>query len=125
MKLNSTCIREQADDMQIERSQQLMAQLAPTVDYLSTSLSLIGNPVRLQILYLLHLEHKLCVCDLSDILGMTLSAVSQHLRKLKDRDFVSTERQGQTIYYLLTAAHLPLLTSIFHFFIPIVDEKNN
>ena len=125
MKLNSTCIREQADDMQIENSQQLMAQLAPTLDQLSTNLSLVGNPVRLQILYLLHLEHKLCVCDLSDILGMTLSAVSQHLRKLKDRDFVSTERQGQTIYYFLTAEHLPLLTSIFHFLAPITDEKNN
>ena len=33
---------------------------------------------------------------------MTISAVSQHLRKLKDRKLIETERQAQTIFYSLT-----------------------
>ena len=38
----------------------------------------------LKILYLLQEEGQLCPCDLSDILGMNTSPISQHLRKLKD-----------------------------------------
>ncbi|MBK9939143.1 MAG: ArsR family transcriptional regulator, partial [Chitinophagaceae bacterium] len=34
-------------------------------------------------IYLLEEEKELCPCDLSDILGMSIPAVSQHLRKLR------------------------------------------
>jgi DNA-binding transcriptional ArsR family regulator len=43
----------------------------------------------------------MCVCDLAEVLGMTESAVSQHLRKLKDKNLVKTRRAGQTIFYSL------------------------
>jgi DNA-binding transcriptional ArsR family regulator len=33
---------------------------------------------------------------------MTISAVSQHLRKLKDKNLIKTEREAQTIYYSMT-----------------------
>ncbi|WP_425291189.1 ArsR family transcriptional regulator [Spirosoma linguale] len=45
-------------------------------------LNLAGNENRLKLIYLLKEEADLCVCDLSDILGMTIPAASQHLRKL-------------------------------------------
>lgn len=60
-----------------------------------------GNPQRLKILYLLYAHKELCVCDLAEALDLTDSAVSQHLRKLKDKNIVKTRRQGQTIYYSL------------------------
>ena len=55
----------------------------------------------------------MCVCDLSDILGMTVSAISQHLRKLKDRKLIETEREAQTIFYSLTDEYDKILQPIF------------
>lgn len=64
-------------------------------------LALAGNSQRLRILYLLHAHKEMCVCDLAEVLGLTVSAVSQHLRKLRDRNIVKSRRQGQTIFYSL------------------------
>lgn len=73
--------------------------LATLADLLSTA----GNIQRLKILYLLHAHKELCVCDLAEVLELTESAVSQHLRKLKDKNMVKTRRQGQTIFYSLVS----------------------
>ncbi|MCA9734118.1 MAG: winged helix-turn-helix transcriptional regulator [Deferribacteres bacterium] len=71
------------------------------LETLAASLTAAGNEQRLKILYLLHAHHELCVCDLAEILELTDSAISQHLRKLRDRNLVKTRRQGQTIFYSL------------------------
>jgi DNA-binding transcriptional ArsR family regulator len=84
----------------------------PSVVDLSQSLSLAANEVRLKILLLLKEEVRLCVCDLAEILGMKLPAVSQHLRKLKDGGLVFTEREGTTIFYHLTSKVQPLLNAL-------------
>jgi DNA-binding transcriptional ArsR family regulator len=76
-------------------------------------LALTGNEVRLKIIYLLEEESELCPCDLADILGMTIPAVSQHLRKLKDSNIVETRKEGQTIYYTLTQENLKILRPFF------------
>ena len=68
---------------------------------LSDSFSVAGNIQRLKMLYLLHAHREMCVCDLAEILELTDSAVSQHLRKLKDKNIVKNRRQGQTIFYSL------------------------
>lgn len=68
---------------------------------LADALDVAGNIQRLKILYLLHAHKEMCVCDLAEVLGLTDSAVSQHLRKLKDKNIVDTRRAGQTIYYSL------------------------
>jgi DNA-binding transcriptional ArsR family regulator len=80
---------------------------------LANGLSLVGNNVRLKILYLLFEEKRLCVCDLSDILEMNISAISQHLRKMKDRNLLETERDAQTIFYSLTPEYSTLLNPFF------------
>ncbi|MDT8347868.1 MAG: ArsR family transcriptional regulator, partial [Flavobacteriaceae bacterium] len=72
MKQN-TCIRQQADVQQINRCKDRVSELNGSFDYLSTGLELAVNNVRLKILYLLYEESQLCVCDLSDILGMNVS----------------------------------------------------
>lgn len=62
-----------------------------------------GNIQRLKTLYLLHAHKEMCVCDLAEILDITDSAVSQHLRKLKDKNILKSRRNGQTIYYSLVS----------------------
>ncbi|MFQ5797859.1 MAG: ArsR/SmtB family transcription factor [Bacteroidota bacterium] len=72
-----------------------------SLPFLAELLAAAGNAVRLRIIYLLAVHREMCVCDLAEVLGMTVSAVSQHLRKLKDKRLVQTRRDGQTIYYTL------------------------
>ena len=111
---NVSCIRQQADIKQINRCKEMVSERNVEFDNLSSGLAMIGNGVRLKILYLLNQENRLCVCDLSDIIGISISAVSQHLRKLKDRNFIQAEKEAQTIFYSLTNDYehvlLPLLT---------------
>ncbi len=116
---NNSCIRQQADIQQINRCKDRVSELNETFDYLSNGISLAGNNVRLKILYLIYEEKRLCVCDLSDILTMNVSAISQHLRKLKDRNLIETEREAQTIFYSLTTEYEKLLKPFF-----VILDKN-
>nr|WKN38590.1 metalloregulator ArsR/SmtB family transcription factor [Tunicatimonas sp. TK19036] len=109
----SQCIRVFADQQQIKRCQQRIEQVSLSVTGLSNALGLAGNEVRLKILFLLHEEGELCVCDLSDILDMKISAISQHLRKLKDGKIVQTKKIGQTIFYRLSPEYAGLFRTFF------------
>jgi DNA-binding transcriptional ArsR family regulator len=107
------CIRLFADQEQIKNCRNKLKAGQKSFAGLSNILALAGNEVRLKIVYLLEEEKELCPCDLSDILGMTIPAVSQHLRKLKDGGIVETKKEGQTIYYSLTQENLKILKPFF------------
>jgi len=107
------CIREVADLNQINRCIESLNEVEGSVDRLVDILKLAANDVRLNILYLLSKEDELCPCDLSDILDMSVPAVSQHLRKLKDGGLVETERDGQTIFYSLNPLFNEILSPNF------------
>lgn len=111
-KSKSSCVRVYADLEAIEEGKALLMANNQKLDQLAGGLGLAGNKVRLSILLLLHNNGKLCVCDLSDVLGMTMAAVSQHLRKLKDGGFVRTERVGQTIFYHIQEKRLAFLDTL-------------
>ena len=113
------CIRQQADVKQITRCKDRVTELNGSFDYLSNGLELVGNNVRLKILFMLYEEKRLCVCDLSDILGMTISAISQHLRKLKDRKLIQSDKEAQTIFYSLTKQYEKILKPFFK----IIDDN--
>ena len=109
----STCIRLFADHEQINNCKGKLKTAQKSFASLSNILALAGNEVRLKIVYLLEEEKELCPCDLADILGMSIPAVSQHLRKLKDGNVVETRKEGQTIYYSLTQENLKILKPFF------------
>jgi|SRR6266513_2508787 len=115
-----TCIRVFADQIQINECRKKLKTNSESLFRLSKVLELAGNEVRLKILYLLEEEDQLCPCDLSDILGMTIPAVSQHLRKLKDRNIIEARREGQTIYYFLKEEHLKILKPFFKY----INQQN-
>ena len=64
-----------------------------------------GDTTRVKILYALD-KSELCVCDISALLGMSVSAVSHQLRTLRESDLVRTKRQGKVIYYSLADDHV-------------------
>lgn len=109
----NTCIRVYADLEQIEQCKKDVQNVNSSVTRIAQALSLAGNEVRLKILFLLNQESKMCPCDLSDILGMTVPAISQHLRKLKDAGLVRTNKVGQTIFYSIIESNNLILNPIF------------
>lgn len=110
---DNTCIRLFADQEQIKDCKNKLKTAQKSFASLSNILALAGNEVRLKIVYLLEEEKELCPCDIADILGMSIPAVSQHLRKLKDGNIVETRKEGQTIYYSLTQENLKILKPFF------------
>ena len=59
-----------------------------------------ANAKRLAIVELLsHGEHS--VGAIAEALDLSISAISQHLRNMKDKNVVVTRKEGQTVYYRL------------------------
>jgi DNA-binding transcriptional ArsR family regulator len=121
METNQSCIRVFADQTQISECRKKLYSNAKSFDQLSSLLALAGNEVRLKIMFLLEEENELCPCDLADILGMSIPAISQHLRKMKDGGVIMARRSGQTIFYSLKTEHLKLLQPFFK----IIISKNS
>ena len=64
-----------------------------------------GDPTRLKLLAAL-LAQEMCVCDLSDLLGISQSAVSHQLRLLRTSRLVKNRREGKSVYYSLDDDHV-------------------
>ena len=64
-----------------------------------------GDTTRIKIICALF-EAEMCVCDLSNLLNMTQSAISHQLRVLKTARLVKFRRDGKVIYYSLDDEHI-------------------
>jgi DNA-binding transcriptional ArsR family regulator len=71
----------------------------------------LGDPNRLKIVMALK-NVEMCVCDLAAFTGLSESAVSHQLRRLKDLALVKSRRDGQIIYYALDDAHVSALLEV-------------
>jgi ArsR family transcriptional regulator, lead/cadmium/zinc/bismuth-responsive transcriptional repressor len=111
--MSDICIRVLADINQIKECREKVKTVDESLLLLANAFSLVGNDVRIKILYLLQEEGQLCPCDLSDILKMNTSPISQHLRKLKDSKIVTTKKTGQTIFYSISPEYSEILKPVF------------
>ena len=59
----------------------------------------LADRTRLKILYALRKGEELCVCDVAHVLGMSISAASHHLRKLRDLRILGYRNDGKMAYY--------------------------
>ena len=71
-------------------------------------LGAISDPTRLKIMDCLR-QGELCVCDLSAVLSMSISAVSHQLRLLRTARLVRGRRAGKVIFYTLHDEHVEKL----------------
>ena len=69
----------------------------PAVTQGSKLLKALGNKKRLEVMYILR-EGEQKVGDLEKIIGLSQSALSQHLAVLRSAGIVDTRRQAQAIY---------------------------
>jgi ArsR family transcriptional regulator len=75
-----------------------------SIDEQATLFGVLADPTRLKLLKLLARQQEsnaLCVNALAYQLGVTQSAVSQHLRVLKSAGLVKGERRGYRIHYFI------------------------
>ena len=59
----------------------------------------LADRTRLRILHALSDGEELCVCDVAHVLGMSVSAASHHLRKLRDLGILKHRNDGKMTYY--------------------------
>lgn len=64
-----------------------------------------GDSTRIKILYALF-EAELCVCDISQLVGVSQTAISHQLRVLKNAKLVKYRREGKTVFYSLADDHV-------------------
>lgn len=64
-----------------------------------------GDSTRIRILYALF-EKEMCVNDIAEELGMTMSAISHQLRILKQARLVKYRKEGKAVFYALSDDHV-------------------
>ncbi len=84
---------------------------APALEGLSRIFKALGDPSRLKMMIALR-ETEMCVCDLAAFTGLSESAVSHQLRRLKDLALVRNRREGQIVYYCLDDHHVETLLEV-------------
>ena len=86
--------------------------LAPRLDTvaakaLSDDLTILGHPIRLQILDMLaQRDGQVCVCDLEGALPVKQPTVSHHLKLLREAGLIDCERRGLWAYYFVKRENL-------------------
>ncbi len=85
-----------------------IADLESRADHVAERLSLLANAKRLLILCELS-KGEASVGALQASVGISQSALSQHLAKLREAGMVATRREGQTIHYSISDRDIEVL----------------
>lgn len=78
---------------------------------LADTFSALADSNRAKIIYSL-IAQELCVCDLACVVGISESAVSQHLRILRTFRIVRQRKEGRKMYYSLDDEHVRTLITV-------------
>ncbi len=76
-------------------------------------LKMLANAKRLMILcYLVRSEKT--VSELADIVGLSQSALSQHLAKMRENELVVSDKRGQQVYYRIASPEVSAILSTLY-----------
>ncbi len=73
------------------------------MDKLVSFFRALGEETRMKIISML-LEEEMCICELIEKLNLSQSAVSHHVKILKQAELVNDRRQGKWIFYSINKA---------------------
>ena len=90
-----------------------LQELAPRAAEAENFLKAMANRHRLMIMCELHKGER-HVSALQDAIGLSQSALSQHLARLREDDLVKTRREAQTIYYSLSNSKVSRLIALLY-----------
>jgi DNA-binding transcriptional ArsR family regulator len=97
----------------MERGEEIMTGMQPMAAEAAGLLRLLGNDKRL--LVLCHLvDGEKGVGALAEAVGLSQSALSQHLGLLRDSGVVATRRQAQAVFYRLADPKAAEVLGLLH-----------
>ncbi len=98
------------DFFDVKKIRALQKRMKPDEDVYSLSevFGVLSDVTRLKIVLALA-DAELCVCDMANFLGITKSAVSHHLRLMRNLRLVKFRREGKMTYYTLDDHHITSL----------------
>lgn len=85
-----------------------LAALEGRAEYVAERLTMVANAKRLLILCEL-VKGEMSVGALQARVGLSQSALSQHLARLREAEMVATRREAQTVFYRINDPQLNLL----------------
>ena len=110
-----SCVRECADAEMINKYRHEIDDNNSSIQNKASFYQILGNHTRLKILWIIQNEKSVCVCDLSDILDISISAISQQLKKMKDAGILTNKKERQTIYYSVHPDYQTEMEAILNF----------
>lgn len=73
--------------------------------FISQTFAALGDPTRARIIFAL-IHQELTVNALADMVGVTPSAVSHHLARLRSQRIVNFNREGNQVFYSVDDRHI-------------------
>lgn len=83
-----------------------LSALQKSAGEVASLLRAIGNERRLMLLCLLIDQREVAAGELAQSVGLTASATSQHLSKLRAQGVITARRDAQTLYYRIADARV-------------------
>lgn len=87
-------------------------------------LSLLSHPQRLEILCHLSTSPELSAGEIVERIGLSQSATSQHLARLRKIGLLETRRESQSIYYRIARKDVGRILEVLHDLYCQTDSKN-
>ncbi len=78
---------------------------------LARSFKALGDPTRVRLLSLIAASQggEACICDMTEVVGLSQPTVSHHMRQLVDAGLVTREQRGKWAYYAIVSDALNAL----------------
>jgi ArsR family transcriptional regulator, lead/cadmium/zinc/bismuth-responsive transcriptional repressor len=110
MNKNDTCEIYCYDEEKVNRIQGDLLKV--DISSVAKMLKAIADENRAKITYALCQEEELCVCDIANIIGITVANASHHLRTLHKQGLVKFRKEGKLAFYSLDDEHVKQIMMI-------------
>ena len=91
-----------------------LADFAARAGEVADVLKALGNRARLMVLCKLVEHGEMRVGELADEIGLSQSALSQHLARMREKGLVAFRRDGQTLFYRVADGRCEALLATLH-----------
>jgi len=105
-----SCQVKYIDEIKVEKARKALLPDDMYAD-LAETFRAMADSNRAKMVYSL-LQQELCVCDLATVVGLSESAVSQHLRVLRSLRLVRSRKDGKMVYYSIADDHVSDLLAV-------------
>ncbi|HIE43362.1 MAG TPA: transcriptional regulator [Candidatus Omnitrophica bacterium] len=78
------------------------------INRLSETFGILSDSTRIKVIFALS-KRELCVCDISNLLNISISAISHQLRILRNARLVKYRKEGKMVFYSLDDEHISIL----------------